>query len=117
MRRFLVILAVLFLNAGLFAAAQTSSDETTAAPATTAKKSTTAKTYAHSTYKSHKAGGFMGFLVGCCLGPRVAGEYNEGKKIHWREWVHLVASPWAAYEGYKGKTHSDYVNQYGSEFF
>ena len=117
MRKLMVMFTILFLSAGLFASAQTSAGEKTAATAATAKKSTTAKTYAHSTYKAHQPGGFMGFVVGCCFGPRVVGEYNEGKKIHWREWVQLIASPWAGYEGYKGKTRSDYVNQYGSEFF
>ena len=59
----------------------------------------------------------MGFVAGCCFGPRGAAYYNEGKKLHWRDWVHLVAAPWAGVEGYLGKTRADYVNQYGSDFF
>ena len=32
-------------------------------------------------------GGIPAFFVGCCLGIREGTEYNEGKDLHWREWV------------------------------
>lgn len=35
-------------------------------------------------------GGIVSFLVGCCLGIREGTEYNEGKDIHWREWLPLA---------------------------
>jgi hypothetical protein len=34
-----------------------------------------------------KRGGIAAFLVGCCFGIREGTEWNEGKQLHWREWV------------------------------
>jgi len=68
-------------------------------------------------------GGFMGFIAGCCFGLRTGGDYNEGKEIHWREWImvvpiaNLVFAVWTGIEGYQGKTTSDYASEYGSSFY
>lgn len=35
-------------------------------------------------------GGTTPCLVGCCLGPRIGLEYNEGKEIETSEWLELV---------------------------
>ncbi|MBM4143289.1 MAG: hypothetical protein FJ225_06825 [Lentisphaerae bacterium] len=37
-------------------------------------------------------GGLPAFFIGCCLGIREGTEWNEGKELHWREWVHLPLS-------------------------
>lgn len=65
-------------------------------------------------------GGFMGLLAGCCFGIRAAGDYNEGKEIHWREWLTLVpvvGSVWNGIEGMQGVTRSDYAAKYGATFY
>ncbi len=68
-------------------------------------------------------GGFMGFISGCCFGPRAAADYNSGKDIHWREWVRIVPvvsivfAVWDGIEGYNGKTRADWVSEYGSAFY
>ena len=35
-------------------------------------------------------GGLMGFIAGCCFGMRAGAAYNDGKEIHWREWVLII---------------------------
>ena len=35
-------------------------------------------------------GGMMGFIAGCCFGMRAGAAYNDGKEIHWREWISLI---------------------------
>lgn len=68
-------------------------------------------------------GGFMGFIAGCCFGIRTGGDYNEGKEIHWREWVYIVPianivfAIWTGIEGAQGKTRADYAAEYGSSFY
>ena len=42
------------------------------------------------TFAGQGRGGLVGFIVGCCFGIRTGGDYNQGKEIHWREWVMLV---------------------------
>ena len=44
---------------------------------------------------SRSSGGLAGFLVGCCIGPRSAAAYNDGKDLHWTEWARLI--PGASY--------------------
>ena len=34
-----------------------------------------------------KPGGVAAFFIGCCWGPRVGTEWNEGRNLHWREWT------------------------------
>jgi hypothetical protein len=68
-------------------------------------------------------GGLMGFIAGCCFGIRAGGDYNEGKEIHWREWIRiipvvgLIIGIWDGIECYNGKTGADYAAQYGSQFY
>lgn len=68
-------------------------------------------------------GGLMGFIAGCCFGIRAGGEYNEGKEIHWREWVtlipyvNIVFAIWNGVDGANGMTTSDYARKYGSVFY
>jgi hypothetical protein len=68
-------------------------------------------------------GGLMGFIAGCCFGIRAGGEYNEGKEIHWREWVglipyvNIVFAIWNGVDGANGMTTSDYAKKYGSAFY
>ena len=68
-------------------------------------------------------GGVMGLIAGCCLGPRAAGDYNDGKEIHWREWVGLISyvgivfAIWNGVDGANGVTTSEYAEQYGSMFY
>jgi hypothetical protein len=65
-------------------------------------------------------GGIKGFFVGCCWGIRTAGAYNEGKSVHWREWIELipyVGAIWSGISGAKGVTTSDLVAQYGANYY
>ena len=75
------------------------------------------------TAESSGRGGFMGFIAGCCFGMRAGGAYNEGKEIHWREWVmlvpivNLVISIWNGIDGANGVTTKDYAAQYGAMYY
>jgi hypothetical protein len=68
-------------------------------------------------------GGFMGFIAGCCFGIRAGGAYNEGKEIHWREWVMLIPfvnwvfAIWNGIDGANGVTTKDYATQYGAMYY
>ncbi len=68
-------------------------------------------------------GGIMGFIAGCCFGVRTAGAYNDGKEIHWREWVmlvplvNIVVSVWNGIDGMNGWTTRDFATQYGSAYY
>ena len=68
-------------------------------------------------------GGIGGFLVGCCFGVRTAGQFNEGKDLHFRDWgriipyVGAVFSIWDGIEGAQGKTSSDLQATYGAQYF
>ena len=68
-------------------------------------------------------GGMMGFIAGCCFGMRAGADYNDGKEIHWREWVLIIPvaniffAIWNGIDGANGMTNADYVKQYGSSFF
>ena len=68
-------------------------------------------------------GGLMGFIAGCCFGLRAGGDYNEGKEIHWREWIRvipvvsIVAAIWDGIEGAQGVTMSEFSSRYGSQFY
>ena len=68
-------------------------------------------------------GGLMGFIAGCCFGIRAGGEYNEGKEVHWREWIGLipfvgiVVAIWNGVDGANGMSTSDYAKKYGSAFY
>ena len=68
-------------------------------------------------------GGFMGFIAGCCFGVRTGAAYNDGKEIHWREWVMLVPianivfAVWNGLDGANGWTSKDYATQYGTSYY
>jgi len=68
-------------------------------------------------------GGVMGFIAGCCFGPRAGADYNDGKEIHWREWVllipyvNIVFMIWNGIDGANGVTRAAYAEQYGSTYF
>ena len=68
-------------------------------------------------------GGVMGFIAGCCFGPRTAGDYNEGKEVHWRQWIRIIPyvgtiiGIWDGIEGLQGVSMSDYAERYGSTFY
>jgi hypothetical protein len=73
--------------------------------------------------KSQGRGGFMGFIAGCCFGIRAGSAYNDGKEIHWREWVllipvaGLVFAIWNGIEGYNGVTTKDLAARYGAMYY
>ena len=68
-------------------------------------------------------GGIGGLLVGCCFGIRTAGEWNEGKDLHWREWctrlpyVGVIFSIWDGVEGVQGRTTTSLADEYGANFY
>ncbi|MEI6166726.1 MAG: hypothetical protein WCS52_05995 [bacterium] len=72
---------------------------------------------------NEQRGGLMGFIAGCCFGIRAGAAYNDGKDIHWREWILLipivgfVASIWNGIDGANGMQKADYAKQYGSTFY
>ena len=69
------------------------------------------------------AGGVAGFLVGCCIGPRSAAAYNEGKDLHWTEWARLI--PYVGWvvgiingiDAFNGMDTADMVKTYGSQYY
>ena len=68
-------------------------------------------------------GGLMGFIAGCCFGIRSGAAYNDGKEVHWREWVllipvaNIVFSIWNGIDGANGMATEDYTRKYGAAFF
>ncbi len=68
-------------------------------------------------------GGGAGLLVGCCFGIRTAGQWNEGKDLHFRDWgrliplVNIVLAVWDGIQGMEGITTADLAEEYGSNYF
>lgn len=68
-------------------------------------------------------GGLMGFIAGCCFGIRAGAAYNDGKEIHWREWILLVPiasivfTVWNGIDGANGMSTANYAQKYGSTFY
>ncbi len=68
-------------------------------------------------------GGLMGFIAGCCFGIRSGAAYNDGREIHWREWVmlvpvaNIVCSICNGIDGANGMQTSAYAKQYGSIYY
>ena len=68
-------------------------------------------------------GGPMGFIAGCCFGVRAAADYNDGKEIHWREWVTLVPyanivfAIWNGVDGANGKDRADFSDEFGAMYY
>ena len=72
---------------------------------------------------NEQRGGVMGFIAGCCFGIRAGAAYNDGKEIHWREWVGLIPYVnvvfyiWNGIDGANGMTTKEYASKYGSAFY
>lgn len=68
-------------------------------------------------------GGLAGAIIGCCFGIRSAAAYNDGKDLHWREWirvipiVYIVGMVYDGVDGMNGRTTADYASQYGSNYY
>lgn len=68
-------------------------------------------------------GGFMGFIRGCCFGIRSGAAYNDGKDLHWREWVliipfaNIVVAIMNGVDGMNGMTTADLAQQYGASYY
>lgn len=68
-------------------------------------------------------GGFMGFIAGCCFGIRAGAAYNDGKELHWREWVLLIPylgivfAIWNGVDGAKGVTSKELAAKYGAMYY
>ncbi len=72
---------------------------------------------------ANERGGLIGFFAGCCFGIRSGAAYNDGKDLHWREWVLIIPiAGWVVaimngLDGANGLTSRDMANQYGSNFY
>jgi hypothetical protein len=72
---------------------------------------------------NEKRGGVMGFIAGCCFGIRSGAAYNDGREIHWREWVMLIPfasivfAIWNGVDGANGMQTSDYAKKYGASYY
>ena len=68
-------------------------------------------------------GGLAGGIIGCCFGVRSAAAYNDGKDLHWREWIRIVpivsiiGVVFDAVDGMNGTSTADLANQYGSNYY
>lgn len=73
--------------------------------------------------KGQGRGGFMGFIAGCCFGVRAGAAYNDGKEIHWREWVSLIPwvnivfAIWNGVDGANGVSTGDLAAKYGAVYY
>lgn len=73
--------------------------------------------------EAREPGGVGGFFVGCCFGVRTAGQWNEGKDLHFRDWgrlvpvVNIVLAVWDGVQGMEGITTAELAAQYGSNYF
>lgn len=72
---------------------------------------------------AHETGGIAAGIVGCCFGIRSAAAYNDGKNLHWREWiriipyVNIVFAIWDGVDGANGRTTSALATEYGSSYY
>ena len=72
---------------------------------------------------SDGAGGFEGFLIGCCFGLRSAAAHNDGKDLHWREWIriipiaNIVGAVFDFVDGMNGVTTAQLADKYGSNYY
>ena len=72
---------------------------------------------------AQNSGGIEGFLIGCCFGVRSSAAHNDGKDLHWREWIriiplaNIVGLVFDAVDGMNGMTTKDLANQYGSNYY
>ena len=71
----------------------------------------------------NQTGGFEGFLIGCCFGLRSAAAHNDGKELHWREWVriiplaNIVGIVFDFVDGMNGTTTADLATKYGATYY
>ena len=67
--------------------------------------------------------GLAAGIIGCCFGVRSAAAYNDGKDLHWREWIRvipfisIVGVVFDAVDGMNGTSTSDLATQYGSNYY
>jgi hypothetical protein len=72
---------------------------------------------------SRTSGGAIGFVIGCCIGPRSAAAYNDGKALHWTEWGRFI--PYVGWvigiingiDAFNGMDSKDMVETYGSVYY
>ncbi len=68
-------------------------------------------------------GGVPAFFIGCCFGPRVGTEWNEGADLHWREWtpiipyVGIVFSVWNGIDCSNGMTAHEFAERNGANWY
>lgn len=68
-------------------------------------------------------GGLPAFVVGCCFGPRSGAAFNDGKNLHWTEWIRiipivgLVGEIINGIDGMNGMTTADMAKTYGSLYY
>ena len=78
---------------------------------------------AASSAQARESGGFSGGIVGCCFGIRTAAAYNDGKDLHFREWLrlipiaNLVGAVIDGLDGYSGVTTADLRAEKGAAYF
>lgn len=68
-------------------------------------------------------GGLAGAVIGCCFGIRSAAAYNDGKDLHWREWIRIipianwVGAVYDGVDGMNGVSTKDLESRYGSNYY
>lgn len=73
--------------------------------------------------ENRKPGGIAAFFIGCCFGPRVGTEWNEGADMHWREWapiipyVGIIFSIWNGIDCADGMTAHEFAEQNGANWY
>lgn len=73
--------------------------------------------------KGKNEGGLAGFVIGCCFGVRSAAAYNDGKDLHWREWITIIpiaglfGSIYDAVDGMNGVDTKDLAERYGANYY
>ncbi len=72
---------------------------------------------------AHETGGITAGIIGCFFGVRSATAFNDGKDLHWREWiriipfVNIVFAIWDGVDGANGRTTSSLATEYGSNYY
>lgn len=68
-------------------------------------------------------GGIAAFFVGCCFGPRTGAAWNDGKNLHWTEWIRIVpivgiiGEILNGIDGMNGMTTADMAKTYGAMYY
>ncbi|MBM4149627.1 MAG: hypothetical protein FJ224_11405 [Lentisphaerae bacterium] len=80
---------------------------------------------------TREPGGILAFFVGCCWGIREGTEFNDGRNLHWREWVPLAVAIvpyvggiamgvfriWDGVQCAGGMTTREFSEQYGTNWY